>query len=125
MEYVESKVYQGSDSHTDVIRCLSFNVSGTLIASGGDDYSIKIWDTKGTNLKIHVEGHSSVLSLAWTTDPHILIAGFEDGVIVTIIITEVRSCIYFLLSSFQQSYRNCWRRIACAFVKLNEGLFVR
>lgn len=89
MDYVESNISQGRDSHSGVIRCLSFNKTGSLIASGGDDNSVKIWDVKGGKLRFHIEGYSPVLSLVWTPEPYVLVVGFEDNLIATIIMTEV------------------------------------
>ena len=32
------------DGHTGCVNCLEWNKSGTILASGSDDLSIKLWD---------------------------------------------------------------------------------
>ncbi|KAF8969047.1 WD40-repeat-containing domain protein [Flammula alnicola] len=89
--YTERLVFDAQDSHRGPIHTANFNSSGTLLATGGDDNSIRIWSCVEGKLKFHIVGHAPALVLRWTADPHVLIAGFEDNLLVTIVISYVRN----------------------------------
>lgn len=82
--------FQLSESHTEAIRAVSFNANGTLLATGGDDNAIRIWSCLDGTLKFFIEGHTPVLCLRWTADPFVLIAGFEDNLLATVVVSFQR-----------------------------------
>jgi len=86
LQYAEKFVFVES-SHSQHIRCACFNASGTLLATGGDDNTIRIWNCEEGRLKFEIVGHSAALSVRWTLDPFVLLSGFEDGLLVTISIS--------------------------------------
>jgi len=42
---------QTLEGHTEAINTIAFNPAGTLLASGGDDKTIKIWDMTSGKLQ--------------------------------------------------------------------------
>ncbi|KAL2926012.1 Angio-associated migratory cell protein [Bienertia sinuspersici] len=66
--------------HTDSISCLYFSKDGQLLASGGLDACVKIWDNSG-NLKCTFdgpdEGHEFEW-LSWHPSAHLIMAGCTD-----------------------------------------------
>ena len=67
------------------LSCLEFAPNGCLIAGGGSDGTIGIWDMKCRSLYVFT-GPSSVLSLAWSPCGP-LYAGLENGTILQLAMT--------------------------------------
>lgn len=78
--------FLGSDitcyGHTGWVRCVTYSPDGTLIASGSDDKSIKIWDAK-TGLEIaSLLGHSEwVERVLFSPDSARIASASHDGTI--------------------------------------------
>lgn len=88
LKYAEKFAHR--DSHLNSIRCADFNHSGSFLATGSDDNSLKIWSCSDGSLHFEIVGHAPVLSIRWTADPLVLVAGFEDNLLVTIVISYDR-----------------------------------
>ena len=88
-------------SHSATIRCAHFNPSASLLATGGDDHSIHIWNCQSGALEFQIVGHSPALSALWTSDPEVLIVGFEDNLLISVVISyeQVRLSINSLLQA--------------------------
>ncbi|GMF49270.1 unnamed protein product [Phytophthora fragariaefolia] len=67
------------DGHSRKVYALGFNCDGSMLASGSNDRSIRIWDPVTREL-MDLRGHSdSILSLAWDpTTPHRLASTGSD-----------------------------------------------
>lgn len=64
------------------IRCLSFSEDSRILASGGNDQTIKLWDVETGKELATLKGHSSrVGALAFSRDGRTLASGSGDGVI--------------------------------------------
>ncbi|XP_021300089.1 angio-associated migratory cell protein [Herrania umbratica] len=64
--------------HTDSVSSLAFSNDGQLLASGGFDGLVKIWDTSG-NLKCTLEGPGGGIEwVRWHPKGHLILAGSED-----------------------------------------------
>lgn len=65
--------------HTDAVRCVKFSPDGALLATGGDDTNVILWDVRsGRDIK-HLRGHKgSVASLAFSPDGLKLLSASED-----------------------------------------------
>lgn len=62
------------------IRVCSFSQSCAVLASGGDDESICLWDISTRTLVRSLSGHESMITaLAFTPDSNLLISGSSSG----------------------------------------------
>jgi WD40 repeat protein len=74
--------YFGWEGHYGAVYCAAFNNDGTLLASGGDDGTIRIWNTSTGTLIITLLGHpSNVRSVAFSPDGTKLASGSSDNTI--------------------------------------------
>ena len=70
------------EGHTRPVNNVSFSSDGTLIASGSDDKTIKLWDQAG-NLITTLSGHADMVnSVAFSKDDRFLISGGSDNQII-------------------------------------------
>ncbi len=68
--------------HLGAVRTVAFNREGTLLASGGEDKQIILWDAQSGAKQRVLEGHrGSVLRLAFSPDDAFLASGGDDQVI--------------------------------------------
>lgn len=66
-------------AHLGAVRTIAFNRDGTLLASGGEDRQIVVWDTQSGVKKWVFEGHSGpVLKVAFSPDDTFLVSGGND-----------------------------------------------
>ncbi|KAL5538530.1 hypothetical protein UlMin_044692 [Ulmus minor] len=67
--------------HTDSVSSLAYSSDGQLLASGGFDGVIKIWDTAG-NLKCTLDGPGGGIEwVKWHPRGHLILAGSEDSTV--------------------------------------------
>ncbi|MBO3459082.1 pentapeptide repeat-containing protein [Aetokthonos hydrillicola Thurmond2011] len=68
--------------HTHWVRSIAFSADGEKFASGSDDQTIKIWNTKTGKFFSTLEEHSGcVRSVAFSDDGKLLASGSEDGTV--------------------------------------------
>jgi eukaryotic-like serine/threonine-protein kinase len=68
-----------NEGHTEAIRTLSLSADGSLLVSGGDDNTVKLWDMTTGKLRQTFKGHTApVTSVALSQDGKTLISGSED-----------------------------------------------
>jgi len=67
-------------NHTNLIRALAFDPSGSLLASGSDDQTIMLWDWEsGTQEGLPLARHKAgITSLLFSSDGSILASGSDD-----------------------------------------------
>jgi len=70
------------EAHGQNVTALSFSPDSKLLASGGLDKTIRIWDMATRTSKKSLEGHTAaVTSLAFSPDGHLLASGSEDNAV--------------------------------------------
>lgn len=66
--------------HTANIRATAFSPDGRLLASGGDDAVVKLWETATGREVATLSGHSlGVKALSFSSDGRLLVSGSDDG----------------------------------------------
>ena len=79
--FAEMSPYQIAtlEGHTGRVRSVSFSPDGTLLASGSDDVSIKLWDVAKRQNIATLEGHTGrVRSVSFSPDGTLLASGSDD-----------------------------------------------
>ena len=75
----EPKLRATLKGHTGGVVGVAFSSDGTLLASGGSDSAIIVWDVKNSKGKATLKGHNdSVTSVAFSPDSTILASGSYD-----------------------------------------------
>ncbi len=79
---VKTDLIHTFEGHSGSVSCVCFNKEETLIASGGKDNLIKIWDGKTFELICTFKGHNlPVTCLAFSGDSKYIFSGSKDGTI--------------------------------------------
>lgn len=91
LQYQQIARLRHSEGHTNGITTLTFSPNGRLLASGGLDGRVCIWEISGHKLRYVFLGKSSVLSLGWLDKSNErLVCGMEDGTIASLTLSNVR-----------------------------------
>ena len=68
--------------HTDYVRSIVFSSDGTLLVSGSDDYTVKLWDMQTGGVIKAFSGHSGyILSVSISVDCTTIASGSYDHTI--------------------------------------------
>src|SRR5207245_2455417 len=66
--------------HRGMVRSLALSPNGALLASGGEDHQICVWDAATYRLRLTLEGHrKSIRTVVFSPDGRLLASGGEDG----------------------------------------------
>jgi len=79
-DLVTGQVVQCLKGHADVISALAYNPTGTMLASGSNDLTIRFWDTaSGAQLSAVSGPTREIYDLEWSPDGQRLAAACFDG----------------------------------------------
>jgi len=67
------------EGHSLEVRSVSFSPDGTMIASAGEDATVKFWSPKGRELLPPLKLKDSVTSVSFSPDSKMIVAGSKDG----------------------------------------------
>jgi WD40 repeat protein len=69
------------NGHTDEVYLIALSHDGVLVATGANDYTVRIWDLSTGNCDAILEGNSSVRSICWLKEGNQILSGLGDGTI--------------------------------------------
>ena len=68
--------------HTEEVNCLTFSLDGTLLVSGGNDMTVKLWDMQTGGVINTFHGHTDdVWSVSISVDSTVVASGSDDNTI--------------------------------------------
>jgi WD40 repeat protein len=70
--------------HTAAVRCVAYSPDGALLASGGDDGAVRVWNL-GSRVTVWASKNSafySVEAVAFTLDSALVLAGLSNGKLI-------------------------------------------
>ncbi|CBH13661.1 hypothetical protein, conserved [Trypanosoma brucei gambiense DAL972] len=71
------------DGHSEAVLIVSFSPDGELLATGGGDKEIRLWDVHTLTPTEELKGHTSwVQVLSWSPDGKYLASGSKDGSLI-------------------------------------------
>ena len=70
------------EGHQDTVNSVAFDPQGVTLASGSDDNTVKLWDTRSGTLLRTLEGHkNTVYSVAFDPQGGVLVSGSGDSTV--------------------------------------------
>jgi WD40 repeat protein len=65
--------------HTDYVAAVAFSADGKLLATGGDDSSVRLWDVASGDRQALIQHTAKVEALAFSPDGKVVVAGDRGG----------------------------------------------
>ena len=71
----------GVISESDELLALTFSADGTLLASGGKDTTVQVWELKTNRMRVLGASRQMIRSLSFSPDGRTLAAAGDEGVV--------------------------------------------
>ncbi|KAI0363917.1 WD40 repeat-like protein [Pilatotrama ljubarskyi] len=84
LEYQQHSRFTHPEAHCDAVTAVAFSPHGQLLATGGLDGRVCLWDVVSSKLLYVFSGTSPVLSLQWLHSDENLVCGMEDGTVASL-----------------------------------------
>jgi WD40 repeat protein len=94
------------DGDSAALRTVAWSPDGRLLAAGGSDGSVKIWDVDTTKLFVKLDGKSSIKTVVWHPDGTRLAAGCTDGTVIIWDVETEREPLSFVAHSQPRGTRS-------------------
>lgn len=70
------------NGHTSDVTAIAYSPVGSLFASGGEDFTIKVWDAASGRLVSNLTGHSGAISsVSFSPNGQLIVSGSHDGTV--------------------------------------------
>ena len=76
--------------HKSALTSVVFNSCGSLLAAGGLDGLVSVWDVHTGSILHCINARTPVHSLVWSSGPEGFIFGCENGILVSVFLEQVR-----------------------------------
>ena len=92
-QQLEYREYYHKLGHEAVIKAMVLSPDGRRLVTGSDDSTVLMWSTQSGATLCHIKAYSPVLSLAWLKNSKGFIFGCKNGMLASVIMTEVCALI--------------------------------
>jgi len=75
--------------HTDIVAAVAWNSNNRLLASGGADTTVRVWDTRTGQLVAIIQSGSTVRTVGWSPDGSQLAFGGDDGTLQIVSVSDL------------------------------------
>lgn len=103
--------------HLNTITSVALNSQGSIFAAGSLDGNVSVWAVDTGSALHRINARTPVHSLVWSTDVEGFVFGCENGVLVSVLLEEVRLSSLFHSVGIHNNYAGMYqnRIFPCPF----------